>query len=91
MPDFPVTAFYKGESQEKNFPGDWKERRCSLCSPARVIQRGSGFFPFPQIHIAGVTTPSAPDAGKQRGCKMPTMVLSETRGLELFLVVRGGI
>jgi hypothetical protein len=29
-----------------------------------------------QIHIAGVTTPSAPDAGKQCGCKVPTMVLA---------------
>ena len=48
-------------------------------------------FPFPQIHDAVVTTPSVPDADKQRGCAVPTMVLSETRGLSLFLVVRGGI
>src|SRR5579864_7439653 len=31
------------------------------------------------------------DASKQRGCAGPTTVLSETRGLSLFLVVRGGI
>ena len=28
---------------------------------------------------------------KQGGCRVPTMVLSETRGLSLFRVVRGGI
>ena len=34
---------------------------------------------------------SVPDAGKQSGCAVPTMVLSEARGLSLFLVIRGGI
>ena len=34
---FPVTAFYKGESQEKNFPGDWKEQRFLPGSPAYVM------------------------------------------------------
>jgi hypothetical protein len=50
----PVTAFYKGESQGKRFPGDWKERTCSLSSPAQVTLRGSGVFPFWQIHVAVV-------------------------------------
>src|SRR6266446_7160156 len=31
------------------------------------------------------------DADKQTGCAVPTMVLSETFRLSLFLVVRGGI
>src|ERR1022692_1670981 len=35
--------------------------------------------------------PSVPDADKQSGCAVPTMVLSEARSLSLFLVVRGGI
>src|SRR5580765_7076146 len=35
--------------------------------------------------------PSVPDANKQSGCAVPTMVLSETFRLSLFLVVRGGI
>src|ERR1700692_3509780 len=35
--------------------------------------------------------PSVPDTSKQSGCAVPTMVLSEARGLSLFLVVRGGI
>jgi hypothetical protein len=30
----PVTAFHKGESQEKNFSCDWKERESSPCYPA---------------------------------------------------------
>ena len=77
----PVTAFYKGESQEKKFPGDWKERTCSLSSPAHVRLRGSGGFLFLQIHFSVVTTPSASDANKQGGGQMPTMVLSEARGL----------
>ena len=34
---------------------------------------------------------SVPDADKQTGCAVPTMVLSETFRLSLFLVVRGGI
>ena len=34
---------------------------------------------------------SVPDADKQIGCAVPTMVLSETVRLSLFLVVRGGI
>jgi len=32
-----VTAFYKRKSQEKNFPGDWKEQRFSPGSPAHVM------------------------------------------------------
>ena len=36
-----VTSFYKRECQGKNFPGDWKERKCSprvpaLCDDARL-------------------------------------------------------
>ena len=32
-----ITSFYKGECQEKNFPGDWKERKCSPRVPAHVM------------------------------------------------------
>ena len=76
-----TSAFYKGESQEKNFPGDWKERICSLYSPAHVLLRGSRGFLSLQIHFVIVTTLLASDANKQCGCEVPTMVLSETRGL----------
>ena len=80
-PNCPVSAFYKGESQGKKFPGDWKERRGSLCVPAHVMLRGSGGFLSLEIHFVSVTTLSASDANKQCSCEVPTMVLSETRGL----------
>src|SRR5437016_1150532 len=38
-----------------------------------------------------VTTPSGSETDKRSGCQVPTMVLSETRGLWLSWVVRGGI
>jgi len=57
-----VTAFYKGESQGKNYPGDWKERKCSPCFPAHVVLRVSGDFFFFQIHLVIVTTLSNSEA-----------------------------
>jgi hypothetical protein len=64
MPIFtsPVTAFYKGESQEKKLPGDWKEQRFLPCSPAHVMLGGSWGSLFSQGHVAVVTTPSVSDA-----------------------------
>src|ERR1700722_1281805 len=44
-----------------------------------------------QVHRDVVTMPFGFGRDKQSGCAVPTMVLSETRGLWLFLVVRGGI
>jgi hypothetical protein len=41
---FTASAFYKGESQEKKFPSDWEERKCSRCFPAHLMLRGSGDF-----------------------------------------------
>jgi len=75
-----VTAFYKGESQEKKLRLRLEEAGMFAFSPAHVMLGGSGFF-FLQIHLLIVTTPSASDVNKQCGCKVPTMVLSETRGL----------
>jgi hypothetical protein len=57
-----VRAFYKGESQEKNFPGDWKEQRFLTGSPAHVVLGGSWGSLFSQIHVAVVTTSSVSDA-----------------------------
>jgi hypothetical protein len=71
-------SFYKGESQEKNLPSDWKEQRFLPGSPAHVMLRVSGGSLFSQVHLVIVTTLSASDANKQCGCKVPTMVLSET-------------
>jgi len=53
---------YKGECQEKNFSGDWKERKCSLCVPAHVMLRDSGAFLFFQIHLVIVTALSVSEA-----------------------------
>jgi len=64
--NWTVSAFYKGESQEKNFPGDGREQGSSTYSPAPVQLGGSGFL-FLQIHFSVVTTPSASDAIKQCG------------------------
>jgi hypothetical protein len=75
-----VTAFYKGESQEKKLLLRPEEAGMFAFSPAHVMLVGSGFF-FLQIHLLIVTTLSASDANKQGGGQMPTMVLSEARGL----------
>jgi hypothetical protein len=78
---FPITAFYKGESQEKNFPGDWKEYRFVPGSPAHVMLGGFWGFLFSQIHVVVVTTPSVSDATSSTvAIKMATMVLSEAQG-----------
>ncbi len=41
-----ISAFYKGESQEKKLPGDWKEQRFLPGSPAHVMLGGSWGFLF---------------------------------------------
>jgi hypothetical protein len=81
MSTLPVTAFYKGESQEKNFTGDWKEQRFLLGSPAHVMLGGSWGSLFSQSHVAVVTTLSVSECDKQCGCRVPTIVLSEAQGL----------
>jgi hypothetical protein len=48
----PVTAFYKGESQGKKLPGDWKEHRFLPGSPAHVMLGGSWGSLSSQIHVA---------------------------------------
>ncbi len=59
---FPITAFYKGESQGKKFPGDWKEQGLLPSSPAHVMLGGSWGSLFSQSHVVVVTTPSVSDA-----------------------------
>jgi len=60
-----------------------------LSSPSDV--GGSGAFLSQETHGCEGYGVLASDADKQCGWRMPTIVLSETRGLWLFLVVRGGI
>jgi hypothetical protein len=76
-----VRAFYKRESQEKNLPGDWKEQRFLPVSPAQVMLGGSWGSLFSPIHVAVVTTPVVSGATSSAVAKMPTIVLSEARGL----------
>jgi len=61
-PTYRECRSIKGQSQEKNFPGDWKERKCSLRFPAHVMLRGFGGFCFLSIHSVFVTTLSDSEA-----------------------------
>jgi hypothetical protein len=87
--------FYKRGSQEKHY----SYGRIVSDSPARAIEGGfvlawcprDSVFPSQRFHPVAVTTPIVFETHKQGGCRVPTMVLSETRGLWLFRVVRGGI
>ncbi len=65
----PVSAFYKGESQGKHFPGDWKERKRSLRFPAHGVLRVSEGFLFFQIHLVIVTALSDSEARQAAGLK----------------------
>src|SRR5690349_14322585 len=58
--------------------------------PARQAQL---IVPTRRFHDAlVVSTPSAPEAAQaKRWLKLPTMILWETRGLQLFWVVRGAV
>src|SRR5512135_891015 len=47
--------------------------------------------PSHRFTVLAATTPSDPETHKRYGCSVATMVLSETRGLVLFRVIRGGI
>src|SRR5437879_6797519 len=66
------------------------EGRCLASSPVcgSVVERGVARYPGPSVAAFFVPCGSA---CKQRGGNVPTMVLSETRGLWLCWVVRGGI
>src|SRR5262249_5237249 len=62
VPKWKVTPSYKGESQGKNVPCDWKERKCSLRFPAHVVLRVSEDFFFFKIHLVIVTALSGSEA-----------------------------
>ena len=48
--------FYKGESQEKDFSGDWKEHKYLRCVPAHVMLGDAGGFDSLPIHSVVVTS-----------------------------------
>ena len=56
----------------------------------RVVPRDCS-RPSHRFTVLAATTPSDPETHKRYGCSVATMVLSETRGLVLFRVIRGGI
>src|SRR3984957_1537164 len=96
--------FYKRKSQEKHFsarrigsafPALLNEREWFWSSapwtrfgeqprPAVWIFSPRGF------HRMFATTPVCSETHKRNGCQVPTMVLSEARGLSLFRVIREG-
>ena len=97
--------FYKRKSQEKHFalrrkfsdfPACSIERGCFLPSAptARfVAQPGVAVWTFSVsgFHRVVATKPIRSETDKQTGCQVPTMVLSEARGLSLFRVIREGL
>jgi hypothetical protein len=60
----------------------------SACGP--LCPSGWGFF-YQRFSSPIATKPSVLKPAKQNGGQVPTMVLSETRGLSLFRVVREGL
>jgi hypothetical protein len=97
--------FYKGGSQEKTplrrpeffllpSPGDRARLvlTCramdSVCGP---LCRSRWVFFYQRFSSPVATKPSVLKPAKQNGGQVPTMVLSETRGLSLFRVVREGL
>jgi len=87
--------FYKGESQEKQFCHSWKfsdfparvneQGWFCLSAPwARfAAQPGAAVWVFTPdgVHRVVATKPVRSETDKQQGCQVPTMVLSEARGL----------
>ena len=59
-------------------------------SPIRIFS-GIGAFPSQRFTLLAATASSDSETHKRCGCVVATMVLSETRGLMLFRVIRGGI
>src|SRR6266566_1937081 len=87
-----IVGSIKGDVKRKHSPlphGDG-EGRCLASSPVcgSVVERGVARYPGPSVAAFFVPCGSA---CKQRGGNVPTMVLSETRGLWLCWVVRGCI
>jgi hypothetical protein len=100
-----LEKFYKGGSQEKTrlrrpefflLPSPRDRARsvrtyratCSVCKAQGPSDWG--FF-YQRFSSTVATKPSVLKLAKQNGGQVPTMVLSETRGLWLFRVVREGL
>jgi hypothetical protein len=97
--------FYKGGSQEKTpvrRPGFFllpsPRDRARLVLTCRAIDSVCGLlcrsrwvFFYQRFSLPVATKPSVLKPAEQNGGQVPTMVLSETRGLWLFRVVREGL
>ena len=97
--------FYKRKSQEKHFtarrivsdfPALLNEREWFwLSAPWTrfVAQPRTTVWIFSPrgFHRVVATTPVCSETDKRNGCQVPTMVLSEARGLSLFRVIREGL
>jgi hypothetical protein len=97
--------FYKRKSQEKHFAcdrifSDFPARvneQGWFCSSAPwtrfCAQPVTAVWSFSPsgFHRVVATKPVRSETNKQNGCQVPTMVLSEARGLSLFRVVREGL
>ena len=97
--------FYKRKSQEKHFalrrkfsdfPAPVNERGWfwSSAPSARFVAESSAAvwtFSVSGFHRVVATKPIRSETNKQTGCQVPTMVLSEARGLSLFRVIREGL
>ena len=94
-----LDEFYKKGCQEKSSPSTGKRDSFSRSSPLSVsaldFARGVLLWlicPSCGVHLSVVTTPiESRNRASGPGLGMSTMVLSEARGLSLFLVIRGGI
>jgi hypothetical protein len=97
--------FYKRKSQEKHFalrrkvsdfPVLLNEREWFWSSApwtrfgAQPVTAVWIFSPR-GFHRVVATTPVCSETDKRNGCQVPTMVLSEARGLSLFRVIREGL
>jgi hypothetical protein len=56
-----------------------------------TADRGCLDFLCQRFSLCFVTEPVNSETYKQNGCQVPTMVLSEARGLSLFRVIREGL
>jgi len=97
--------FYKRKSQEKHFtarrivsdfPALRNEREWFWSSAPWtrfVAQPRTAVWIFSPsgFHRMFATTPVCSETDKRNGCQVPTMVLSEARGLSLFRVIREGL
>jgi hypothetical protein len=97
----PVNEFYKKGCQEKSSPSTGEREDFGLeiqptavsVPPDSLERFCSGLFAIRVVHLLMVTTPiESGNFGKRvLVSSVSTMVLSEARGLSLFLVIRGGI